>query len=227
MTPPVPSAYWLGRQPYEPVWQAMQTFTRQRDEHTPDQFWCLEHDPVYTLGRAADPSHILLTNNIPVVRSDRGGQVTYHGPGQLVIYPLLDLRRLGLGTRRLVQAIEQAIVDYCASFDITAAGKRDAPGVYVEDRKIASLGLRIIKQCSLHGLAINIDLDLTPFLAINPCGYQGLTMTTVNLESANQTSVIAARQSLIQLLCEHLGLPNCQIQNQRTVPFTDNTQTSS
>lgn len=213
MTTPQPRAFWLGRQPYEPVWEAMKTFTDGRNDETADQFWCLEHDPVYTLGRAADPSHILLANDIPIVRSDRGGQVTYHGPGQLVIYPLLDLRRLGLGTRSLVQKIEQAIVDYCARFNITATGRRDAPGVYVEDRKIASLGLRIVRQCTLHGLAINIDLDLAPFAAINPCGFQGLSMTTVNRESDSQTSVSEATPQLIQHLCEHLGLPDCQIQD--------------
>lgn len=168
---------WLGRVPYEPIWRAMQRFTEQRDAATGDQIWLLEHDPVFTLGMNADRSHVLAPGGIPVVQIDRGGQVTYHGPGQLVIYPLIDLRRAGLGVRDLVGALERSVIDYVARFGIRAECRPGAPGVYVGECKLASVGLRIRRGCSYHGLALNIDMDLEPFHRINPCGYAGLAMT--------------------------------------------------
>src|SRR4051812_2821177 len=155
----------------------MQRFTDQRDEATADELWLLEHDPVFTLGLNADAKHVLDPAGIPVVQIDRGGQVTYHGPGQLVVYPLIDIRRAGLGVRDLVTALERAVIDYCASLGIEAACRRNAPGVYVADRKIASVGLRIRRGASYHGLAFNVNMDLEPFQRINPCGYAGLQMT--------------------------------------------------
>jgi lipoyl(octanoyl) transferase len=172
-----PRVKWLGRVPYEPTWRAMQAFTDARTADTPDEIWLLEHDPVYTLGMNADRSHVLFAGDIPVVQIDRGGQVTYHGPGQLVVYPLIDVRRAGLGVRDLVTALEQATIDYAASVGITAACRADAPGVYVNGAKLASVGLRIRRNGSYHGLALNVDMDLEPFGRINPCGYAGLQMT--------------------------------------------------
>jgi lipoyl(octanoyl) transferase len=155
----------------------MQQFTDTRDAQTQDELWLLEHEPVYTLGMNADPAHLLAPGQIPVVRIDRGGQVTYHGPGQLVVYPLLDLRRRQLGVRDLVTALECAVIDYAAQFQIRAACRARAPGVYVQDRKLASVGLRIRRGGSYHGLALNVNMDLEPFGRINPCGYAGLEMT--------------------------------------------------
>jgi len=166
----------LGLRQYQEVWQAMDTFTNQRDEKTADEIWCVEHSPVFTQGQAGKPEHVLDLGDIPLVPSDRGGQVTYHGPGQLVVYPLINLRRLGMGVRELVTAIEQSVVDLLALYNITAYAKADAPGVYVDERKIASLGLRVRRGCSFHGVAINIDMDLSPFQRINPCGYAGMEM---------------------------------------------------
>lgn len=168
---------WLGRVPYEPTWRAMQQFTEARDGNTGDELWLLEHEPVYTLGMNADPADVLAAGTIPVVRSDRGGQVTYHGPGQLVVYPLLDLRRANFGVRDLVTALERAVIDYAARFHIQAACRERAPGVYVAGRKLASVGLRIRRGGSYHGLALNVNMDLEPFQRINPCGYAGLEMT--------------------------------------------------
>ena len=175
MTPVV--VRWLGRVPYEPTWRAMQQFTEQRDADTPDELWLLEHEPVFTLGMNADPSHVLAPGDIPVVRIDRGGQVTYHGPGQLVVYPLIDVRRARLGVRDLVTALERAVIELAAGYGIAAACRAAAPGVYVEDRKLASVGLRIRRGGSYHGLALNVNMDLEPFARINPCGYAGLAMT--------------------------------------------------
>jgi lipoyl(octanoyl) transferase len=168
---------WLGRVPYEPTWRAMQQFTEQRDAATPDELWLLEHDPVFTLGMNADPSHLLAPADIPVVRIDRGGQVTYHGPGQLVVYPLIDVRRAQLGVRELVTALERSVIELAARYRIAAACRAAAPGVYVVDRKLASVGLRIRRGGSYHGLAVNVNMDLEPFARINPCGYAGLQMT--------------------------------------------------
>lgn len=171
----------LGIRPYLDTWQAMQTFTDRRDASTPDEIWLLQHEAVYTQGQAGKAEHLLHATEIPVVQSDRGGQITYHGPGQLIAYLLLDVRRKGLGVRQLVTAMEQAVIGVLASSGIDAAAKPDAPGVYVNGAKIASLGLRIRRGCSFHGLALNVDLDLTPFTHINPCGYAGLAMTSTAL----------------------------------------------
>ncbi|WP_024551841.1 lipoyl(octanoyl) transferase LipB [Franconibacter helveticus 513] len=170
----------LGLQPYAPVSQAMHDFTDSRDESTPDEIWLVEHHPVFTQGQAGKAEHLLMPGDIPVVQSDRGGQVTYHGPGQQVMYVLLDLKRRKLGVRELVTLLEQTVVNTLAEMDIEAHPRADAPGVYVGDKKICSLGLRIRKGCSFHGLALNINMDLTPFLRINPCGYAGMEMTQVS-----------------------------------------------
>jgi lipoyl(octanoyl) transferase len=167
----------LGLNAYEPTWHAMQRFTDQRTADTADEVWLVQHPSVFTQGQAGKAEHLLLPGDIPVVQVDRGGQVTYHGPGQLVVYLLLDVRRLGFGVRELVSRIEQSLIALLDSYGVNAAAKPDAPGVYVEGAKIASLGLRIRKGCSFHGLALNLDMDLEPFRRINPCGYAGLAMT--------------------------------------------------
>ncbi len=164
----------LGRVDYEPTFQAMQDFTATRTAETPDELWVVEHPPVYTLGQAGKPEHILRDIGIPLVKIDRGGQVTYHGPGQVVIYLLLDLPRLKIKVRELVTAIEQAVIDLLAEYSVTAERRDGAPGVYVGDAKIAALGLRIRNGCSYHGVSLNVDMDLSPFDVINPCGYAGL-----------------------------------------------------
>ncbi|HEX6733690.1 MAG TPA: lipoyl(octanoyl) transferase LipB [Azonexus sp.] len=164
----------LGRVDYEPTFQAMQDFTAARSSDTADELWIVEHPPVYTLGQAGKPEHILRDIGIPLVRIDRGGQVTYHGPGQVVIYLLLDLPRLKIKVRELVSAIEQAVIDLLADYGVTAERRDGAPGVYVGAAKVAALGLRIRNGCSYHGVSLNVDMDLAPFAAINPCGYAGL-----------------------------------------------------
>jgi lipoyl(octanoyl) transferase len=169
----------LGLADYEPAWRAMQSFTETRDAGTRDEVWLLEHPPVFTLGLNADPAHVLAPGGIPVVHIDRGGQVTYHGPGQLVIYPLVDLKRARLGIRDLVCALEQSVIETLASYGIEAITRQGAPGVYVGERKIASVGLRVRRGCSYHGLAFNVAMDLDPFQRINPCGYEGLEVTQV------------------------------------------------
>lgn len=166
-----------GLTAYRDVWTAMADFTSQRNPQTSDELWLVQHYPVYTQGQAGKKEHVLNPGDIPVVPTDRGGQVTYHGPGQLVVYPLLDLRRLKLGVRDLVTAIERSVVDYLHHWQLDAYAKADAPGVYLGEMKIASLGLRVRKGCSFHGVSLNVDMDLTPFACINPCGYQGLLMT--------------------------------------------------
>lgn len=168
---------YLGQQDYREIWQAMVNFTRDRTDETADELWLLEHTPVFTQGQAGKAEHVLFPGDIPVVQSDRGGQVTYHGPGQLIAYPLLNLRRLNMGVRDLVTLIEQALVALLSHYGIRAYPKPDAPGVYVDEAKIASLGLRVRRSCSFHGLSLNVSLDLSPFSRINPCGYQGLQMT--------------------------------------------------
>ncbi|MGO2508591.1 lipoyl(octanoyl) transferase LipB [Vibrio hibernica] len=169
----------LGKQDYAPVWQDMHQFTDQRNDLTPDEVWLVEHNPVFTQGQAGKQEHLLNTGDIPVVQSDRGGQVTYHGPGQIVAYFLINLRRKKLGVRELVTHIENIIIETLATFDIDSTARADAPGVYVGAKKICSLGLRIRKGCSFHGLALNVNMDLTPFLRINPCGYAGMEMVQV------------------------------------------------
>ena len=167
----------LGLQPYEPVSQAMHDFTDRRDDTTPEEIWLVEHLPGFTQGQAGKAEHLLMTGDIPVIQSDRGGQVTYHGPGQQVMYVLLNLKRRKLGVRELVTLLEQTVVNTLAEYDIDAHPRADAPGVYVGEMKICSLGLRIRKGCSFHGLALNINMDLAPFQRINPCGYAGMEMT--------------------------------------------------
>ena len=166
-----------GRVDYETAWHDMQNFTNSRDHNTPDELWFLEHPPVFTLGRNGKQEHLHNTGEIPVINTDRGGQVTYHGPGQLIVYPLLDINRRQLGVQSLVQILEQAVIDLCTDYRIDAHRREKAPGVYVDDRKLAALGLRIRKGCSFHGLSLNIDMDLTPFAMIDPCGYAGMEVT--------------------------------------------------
>jgi len=192
-------------QPYEPVWHAMQEFTNMRDKSTPDEIWFTEHEKVFTLGLNTAPEHLLDTGDIPVVQIDRGGQVTYHGPGQLMIYPLIDLRRAGLGVRDLVTALEQSVVDLAAEYDIDAASRRDAPGVYVDGVKLASVGLRIRRGCSFHGMALNVDTDLEPFSRINPCGFKGLEVTSFARLGA-ESNLNAVRDRLLPHLAAHLKM---------------------
>ena len=195
---------YLGVVDYLPTLEAMRRLTAERDEHTPDEIWLLQHPQVFTQGQAGKPEHLLAPGDIPVVQVERGGQVTYHGPGQLVAYLMLDLRRLGLGVRELVTAMEQSLVDMLATYGVAAAPKADAPGVYVNGEKIASLGLRVRRGCSFHGLALNVDMDMSPFRRINPCGYAGLTMvqlgdlleTPPRLEEVAQRLEAALRQRL-------------------------------
>ena len=166
----------LGSQDYTQVWHAMQRFTDERNEQTPDELWLLEHPAVFTQGQAGKAEHLSLPGDIPVVKVDRGGQVTYHGPGQLVVYVLLDIKRRKLGVRELVTMLEQVLIELLAQHGATANARPDAPGVYIDGKKIASLGLRVRKGCTFHGLALNVDMDLSPFNRINPCGYAGMQM---------------------------------------------------
>jgi len=174
---PAPLIRHLGKVEYEPTWRRMQAFTETRGADQADEIWMLEHPPVFTLGLNGSREHVLAPGDIPVVQVDRGGQVTYHGPGQLVVYPLLDLGRAGLGIRTLVCALERAVIRCVAAYGIEAVGNREAPGVYVAGRKLASIGLRIRRNCSYHGLALNVDMDLEPFHRINPCGFRDLELT--------------------------------------------------
>ncbi|MBM7070519.1 lipoyl(octanoyl) transferase LipB [Shewanella sp. 202IG2-18] len=189
----------LGRQNYETVWHAMQEYTDNRDSESADEIWAVEHPPVFTQGQAGKAEHILMPGDIPVIQVDRGGQVTYHGPGQLVVYPLLDIKRLKIGVRQLVNTIEQSIVDMLKEYDVEAYPKADAPGVYVNEAKVASLGLRIRKGCSFHGLALNVNMDMEPFHRINPCGYAGLQMVQC-CDLGGPQSVQEAGDKLIQNL---------------------------
>ena len=169
-----------GRQEYVPLWHEMQAFTDARDEQTRDEIWFCEHPPVFTMGLNASPEHLLAPGDIPVVNIDRGGQVTFHGPGQLMVYPLLDIRRAGVGVRKLVTALEQSVVDLCADHGVAAAADPKAPGVYVSGGKLASIGLRIRRGASFHGMSLNVDIELEPFTRINPCGFEKLQMTDLN-----------------------------------------------
>ncbi len=202
--PAAPALRRLGTVEYEPTWRAMQRFTDERDPATPDEVWFLEHPPVFTLGMNADPAHVLAPQGIPVVRIDRGGQVTYHGPGQLVVYPLIDLRRAGLGIRDFVTALERGVIDYAAELGIAAEGRRSAPGVYVEGRKLASVGIRVRHGASYHGIALNVSVDLEPFGRINPCGYAGLEMTRL-ADLSDVRTVGAAQRGLEPHLLRALG----------------------
>ncbi|MCA0935729.1 lipoyl(octanoyl) transferase LipB [Vibrio alginolyticus] len=194
----------LGRQDYEPVWKAMHEFTDQRTEDTLDEVWLVEHNPVFTQGQAGKAEHLINTGDIPVVQSDRGGQVTYHGPGQLVAYFLINLRRKKLGVRDLVTNIENLVINTLKAYNIDSAARPDAPGVYVDGKKICSLGLRIRKGCSFHGLALNVNMDLTPFLRINPCGYEGMEMVQVS-QFNGPDDVETVEKQLIQELVTLLG----------------------
>ena len=189
----------LGRVDYEPTWQAMLAFTSERTTDTPDELWIVEHDPVFTLGQAGKPEHLLNDVGIPVVKIDRGGQITYHGPGQVVIYLLLDLPRLKIKVRELVTAIEQAVIDFLADHHICAERREGAPGVYVGPAKIAALGLKIKNGCSYHGLSLNVDMDLSPFAAINPCGYAGLQVT-----QTKDLGLGLSPHEASEALCQHL-----------------------
>jgi lipoyl(octanoyl) transferase len=193
----------LGLVPYEPTWHAMQRFTEGRGRDTADEVWLVQHPPIFTQGLAGKAEHLLLPGDIAVVQVDRGGQVTYHGPGQLVVYLMLDVRRLGFGVRELVSRIERSLIALLASYDVTAVAQKDAPGVYVDGAKIASLGLRIRNGYSFHGLALNVDMDLEPFRRINPCGYAGLAMTQLcDLAGPIEFAEVSAR--LRAQLVKHL-----------------------
>lgn len=202
------NAWWvrqLGRRAYEPVWQAMQAFTDARDDATPDELWIVEHDPVFTLGQAGKPEHVLAAGGIPVVHVDRGGQVTYHGPGQIVAYPLVDLRRLRMGVRAFVERIEQAVIDVLADWNIAGERTSGAPGIYVGGAKVMALGLRVRRGCTFHGLALNAAMDLEPFGRINPCGFEGLQVTSV-LDLGGPSDPAALVPALVAALSSQLGL---------------------
>ncbi|MEZ9517542.1 lipoyl(octanoyl) transferase LipB [Vibrio splendidus] len=201
----------LGRQDYEPVWKAMHKFTDERTEENVDQIWLVEHNPVFTQGQAGKAEHVLNAGDIPVIQSDRGGQVTYHGPGQLVAYFLINIRRKKFGVRDLVTHIENLVINTLKAYNIDSTARPDAPGVYVDGKKICSLGLRIRRGCSFHGLALNVDMDLSPFLRINPCGYQGMEMAQVS-QLGGPSELENVEQQLIQELVELLGYDQVDIQ---------------
>ncbi|MBU0688034.1 MAG: lipoyl(octanoyl) transferase LipB [Gammaproteobacteria bacterium] len=206
MTPPI-HIRAMGMVDYEPTWRAMQQFTSERNAETVDEIWLVQHPPTYTQGQAGKPEHLLNPTSIPVVKIDRGGQITYHGPGQIVIYLLLDLRRWKINVHDLVRLIEQAVIDLLAEHGVQAEGRVDAPGVYVNDAKIAALGLKIKKGCCYHGLSFNVDMDLTPFNNINPCGYQGLRVTQCVAQGiAPEFEALQAEltQNLVHGLQQHL-----------------------
>ncbi|MBT8096306.1 MAG: lipoyl(octanoyl) transferase LipB [Woeseia sp.] len=195
----------LGRQDYEPLWRAMQRFTEERNAGTPDELWFTEHPPVFTLGLNASRDHLLAPGDIDVVQIDRGGQVTYHGPGQLMIYPLIDIRRAGIGVRPLVTALEKSVMRLAADYGVEAKCRADAPGVYVDGRKLASVGLRIRRGASYHGMALNVDADLTPFSRINPCGFAGLEVINLTDLGIHESRASLEKKILRYLLAE-LGL---------------------
>ncbi len=196
----------LGVTEYLPVWEAMKTFTQQRSAITVDELWVLQHHPVFTLGQVGLTEHILDSQTIPIIKTDRGGQVTYHGPGQLIVYFLLDVRRRNFGVRTLVDIIEKSVIEVLDTFDIEGSLLKGAPGVYVNDKKIAALGLRIRKGCSLHGLSLNIDMNLTPFSQINPCGYPGLQITQLreHVHKKFPSLLVETQQRLIEVLQSRL-----------------------
>ncbi len=200
----------LGRQDYEPVWHAMQQFTNARGADTRDEIWFTEHNPVFTLGVNASREHLLAPGNIPVVQVDRGGQVTYHGPGQLMIYALIDLRRAGIGIRPLVTALEQSVVELAADYGIDAASRSDAPGVYVDGVKLASVGLRIRRGASFHGMALNVDVDLEPFNRINPCGFTNLEVTDLTRLGA-ACGLERVQQQLLPIFLQHMHFSDAEV----------------
>jgi lipoyl(octanoyl) transferase len=195
----------LGRQGFVPVWPAMERFTDARSDETVDELWLVEHEPVFTLGQAGKPEHVLAPGDIPVVQTNRGGQVTYHGPGQIVAYPLVDLRRIGIGVREFVCRIEQAMIDTMAVWQIEALRKEGAPGVYVNGEKIGALGLRVRRGCTFHGLAFNINMDLEPFSRINPCGYEGLRVTSM-LNCGSTGDLVIVKAELVKQMAKQLNL---------------------
>jgi len=197
----------LGIQPWAPISLAMHQFTDQRNDETPDEIWLVEHLPVFTQGQAGKIEHLLMPGDIPVMQSDRGGQVTYHGPGQQVMYVMVNLKRRKVGVRQLVTALEQTVVATLAHFSVSASARPDAPGVYVAGKKICSLGLRIRHGCSFHGLALNVDMDLTPFLRINPCGYAGMEMTQLSALTAG-VNPDDLRSRLIENFARQLAIPD-------------------
>ncbi len=198
----------FGVSEYMPVWRRMQGFTDRRSAEVQDELWLLEHQPVFTMGMNAKPEHLLACGDIPVIPVDRGGQVTYHGPGQMVAYIMMDLRRSGLGIRQLVEALEQSVIDWLAAQSVTAQARREAPGVYVDGAKIAALGLRVRRGCSYHGLAFNVDMDMEPFSRINPCGYQGLAVTQLS-DLGMLLSVDEVSESWLPYLAAQLGYIVC------------------
>ncbi len=206
----------LGLMEYDPVWRAMQSFTDNRDATTPDEVWLVEHPPVFTLGQAGRKEHILAAGDIPVLQSDRGGQVTYHGPGQIVAYPLLDIRRLGMGVRDLVSGIEEAVIRVLKTYGVNAGRAAGAPGVYVDGIKIAALGLRVRRGCSFHGLAFNINMDLEPYQRINPCGFEGLEVT--QLSDFCTAKIQQVQDRLITCLAGILGYGDRLCQAGETLP---------
>ena len=208
----------LGVADYEPVWREMQAFTDSRDRDTLDQLWLVQHPPVFTQGQAGKAEHVLAPGDIPVIQVDRGGQVTYHGPGQIVAYPLIDIRRKGMGVREFVKRIEQSIIDVLAGYDVTGERVAGAPGIYVDGYKIASLGLRVRRGCTFHGLAFNIDMDLEPFQRINPCGYAGLEVT--QLSDLKLVSYEQAEEKLIGSLLNQLGYSEMGEWEQKQDPKT-------
>jgi lipoyl(octanoyl) transferase len=196
--------HWLGRQGYLPCWQSMKDYTNQRTDQTIDEIWLLEHDPVFTQGQNGKAEHVLNPGNIPIIQTDRGGQITYHGPGQLMVYTLIDLQRKNLNVRQLVTLLEQSITDFLASYNVDAYAKPDAPGVYVDEKKVCSIGLRIRRGRSYHGIAFNVAMDLSPFSRINPCGFSNLKMTQLaDLNGPNEVQQTGLL--LVQYLMKHLG----------------------
>ena len=208
----------LGLQDYQPVWQAMKSFTDSRDEDTPDELWLLQHNPVFTQGQAGKAEHVLAAGDIPIVQSDRGGQVTYHGPGQLIGYLLINIKRRKVGVRDLVTHIEKAIVALLQCHQIKAHPRADAPGVYVDSgAKIAQLGLRVRRGCSFHGLSLNVDMDMEPFQRINPCGYAGLALTSIRNELGQSPNMAEIYDQLVSELQAQLGYNDCQLRTELPV----------
>lgn len=206
---------FLEQQDYQTCWEAMQQFTKQRDENTIDEIWLLEHDPVLTQGQNGKAEHILNPGSIPVIRVDRGGQVTYHGPGQLVVYTLVDLRRKKINVREIITILEKSVIDLLATYQLNALAKSEAPGVYVENKKICSLGLRIRKGCSYHGLAFNISMDLEPFSRINPCGFKQLEMTQL-ADYVKPIDIKTIEVQLADYLIRNLGYTDALIKRRQS-----------
>lgn len=205
----------LTQQDYVSCWENMKAFTDNRNDHTPDELWLLEHPPVFTQGQAGKAEHILNAGNIPIVQTDRGGQVTYHGPGQLVAYTLFDLRRLGIGIRSLIERLESAVILTLSEYGILSQGRRDAPGVYVNEAKICSVGLRVKRGCSYHGIAFNVNMDLSPFQRINPCGFKNLAVTDIAKQSTQNATVQAVEKQITPHIQDIFGYNEIQFDYQR------------